>query len=85
MDFIENIKQSVGEFFPKEPSYKAVFLGDDAVYFQNVTKIISFTSEKITLSLKKGGVDLVGENLYIKKYCMGDVVICGKITSMQRF
>lgn len=85
MDFIDNIVESLGGLFPKEPSYKAIFFGDDAVYFQNVCAIISFTPEKITLSTKKGGINLIGKDLFIKKYCLGDVVVCGKIKAMERF
>lgn len=85
MDFIDNIVESIGNFFPKEATFKMVIFGDNAAYFESVKGIVGFSPQKITLSLKKGGINLTGENLYIKKFCAGDVVICGKITSMERF
>ena len=83
MSFIENINSCISGQFG-EPVYRAVLLGDDAGYFENVKQIISYDKEEIVLALKQGGLKISGRDLYIKKYCAGDVVICGKIACLQR-
>ncbi|MBO5067027.1 MAG: YabP/YqfC family sporulation protein [Clostridia bacterium] len=85
MSFIDNIKSCFNSVeLPKEPVFRALLLGDGAWYFENVTCIAHYDIDEIVLSLKKGSVTVRGENLYIKKYCAGDVVICGKIKSLTR-
>lgn len=85
MGFIENIFESFGlESPPKEPIFRAVLFGESAGYFENVSGIKSFTDTEIEIYLKKGGVKIRGENLYVKKFCSGDLVICGKITAVER-
>ena len=85
MGFIDDIKKSFTEReIPAPPTYRALIFGDNAVYLEGVKKIISYDSNEINLSLKKGGVKITGEGLYVKKYCMGDVCLCGKITAIER-
>lgn len=83
MGFIEDI---MGFFsadeLPKEPPFRAVMFGDSAMHFENICSIASFSSEEITLCYKRGGIVISGCNLYIKKYCGGDVVVCGKIKAI---
>ncbi|MBQ3046680.1 MAG: YabP/YqfC family sporulation protein [Clostridia bacterium] len=85
MGFIDDIKRC---FTPeegiKEPIYRAVIFGDGAVYLENVCQISYYSLDEIKLSLRRGGLKIKGEELYIKKYCAGDVVICGKIKSIER-
>ena len=85
MGFIDNILQSfkLGEM-PAEPLFKAVMYGDCAIYLQNVGSIKSYSPDKIELRLKKGGLTIAGEGLFVKKYCAGDLVVCGKIDSISR-
>ena len=79
MGFIEDIKNCFSlEEFPKEPCYRAVLFGDRAVYLENINCIVHYSPEEVVLSFKGGGIRLTGEDMYIKKYCAGDVVICGK-------
>ncbi len=85
MGFIENIKNCFGaDELPKEPIFRAVLFGDSAAYLENVTAIARYEECEIVLSLKRGGLSVRGEGLYIKKYCSGDVVICGKIKALER-
>lgn len=85
MGFIDSIKNCIGEEqFIKEPIFRAVLFGESAGYFENVSCIAYYQNDEIRLSLKKGGLIIRGENLFIKKYCQGDVVICGKIRSVER-
>ncbi len=63
-----------------KPSFRAEFIGDSGVYFQNIACIKSYTESEIILGIKRGVLILSGENLFIKKYCQGDVFICGKIS-----
>ncbi len=85
MGFIDNIKQNFcsGEI-PKEPTFRAVLFGESAGYFENIKSIVSYTEEEIVLALSNGCLKVEGKYLYIKKYCMGDVVICGKIKKVER-
>jgi sporulation protein YqfC len=85
MSFIDDIKNCFScEELPKEPIYRAVLLGDGAGYFENVCFIQHYDTEEICLALKRGGLLIKGKDLYIKKYCAGDVIVCGKIASVQR-
>ncbi len=84
MGLIDNIKNCISESdMPTIPPFRAVLFGNNAVYFENIKSIIGFSPEQIILSVKTGEVKLSGEGLYIKKYCEGDVVICGKICSIE--
>lgn len=85
MSLIEQIKNCFCEKeLPIEPVYRAVLFGDCAGYFENVKSIVSFSECEIILSLSKGCLKITGEKLYIKKYCLGDVAICGKIKGIER-
>ena len=86
MGFIDNIKTCIGENFEgvSEPTFRAVLFGEHAVYFENVRSIIRYSPQEIKLAVKKGGVSVRGEGLYLKKYCSGDVVICGKIKAIEK-
>ena len=84
MGFIDNIIECLGgETFPKEPLFRAVLFGENAVYLENISAIINYEKEEILLAVKKGKVKVKGKDLYIKKYCMGDVVVCGKILGIE--
>ena len=85
MGLIEEIKQNFCDNeIPKEPIFRAVLFGEGAGYFENVKSIVSYTQEEVVLALSKGGIKVSGNGLYIKKYCVGDVVICGKIKKVER-
>ncbi|MBE7083437.1 MAG: hypothetical protein E7373_02390 [Clostridiales bacterium] len=85
MNFIESVCSCFSENeLLKAPDFKAVLLGDTAGYFECVKSIAHYTEEEIALSVKNGGVIIRGEGLYVKKYCAGDLVVCGKIKSLER-
>ncbi len=85
MGFIDNIKECFNGYeLPKEPIYRAVIFGEGAAYFENVLGISCYSSEQVVLLLRRGGLRITGENLYIKKFCMGDIVLCGKILMLER-
>lgn len=83
MNFIESIMADIGEKIPYEPSFKATLFGGGAGYFENVSSIKSYSPEEIILCVKRGGIIIRGNGMYIKKYCAGDVAICGKISSLE--
>ncbi len=70
-----NFKDNIARF-------RAEFIGDSGVYFQNISCIKSYTDAEIVLGIKKGVLILSGEDLFIKKYCQGDVLVCGKISGL---
>ena len=85
MSFIDNIKECFcSEEMPKEPIFRAVLFGDTAGYFENVCAIGHYDCGEIMLLLKKGKLTIKGDGLYVKKYCAGDVVVCGRIKSIER-
>ena len=85
MSFIDNIKECFcSAEFPKEPLFRAVLFGEKAGYFENVCGIVSYSAEQIVLCLKRGTLTIKGEELFVKKYCAGDVMICGKIKAIER-
>lgn len=85
MSFIDEIKGTFNGFnLPVEYPYRAVLFGDNGGFFENVKSIRSYSKEEIVLTLKKGELKIVGEDLYIKKYSLGDIVICGKIKVIER-
>ena len=85
MGFIEEIKSCfTADELPKEPIFRAVLFGDGAAYFENVSTIAKYSTEEIVLNLRKGSLVIEGCGLYVKKYCGGDVVICGKINCVRR-
>ena len=61
------------------PTFKASIIGDNGAYFENVKKIVSLSPNLIILGLKSKLIEVSGEELKIKKYCEGDLLICGKI------
>ena len=85
MGFSDSITECFrGGELPAEPVFRAVMIGDYALYLEGVRSIKSYSAEKTELRLKKGGVTVAVEGLVIKKYCAGDVAICGKIVSVTR-
>ena len=83
MGFIDDIIKSFGEDFTYGKGFKCT-LTDGAGYFENVAGIIEYTSDEIIISYKSGKITVNGSGLYIKKYCEGDIVVCGKITALKR-
>ena len=69
--------------FSLKPTFKALLLGEDGVYLEQVKQITKYSQDQVVVSLKKGGIIVKGENLCIKKFCMGDVALCGKIKSIE--
>ena len=53
-------------------------------YFQNVKRIMEFSTERIVLRGKKGAVRVEGKNLHIGKYYAGDVAVVGEIERVER-
>ena len=84
MGFIDSIKESLGREIPSEPSYRAVLFGENSAYIENVSAIISYSKEKIVLGLKRGSLEINGENLYVKQYTEKDILICGKIVGVEK-
>ena len=85
MSFVDNILSSFGEEISLEKeSNKIMIFGDKGVFLEGVSGIKSFNSEQIILFIKKGEIVVAGENLFVKKFCQGDVVVCGKINKIER-
>lgn len=83
MGFIDDIIKSFSEDFTFGKGFYCT-LTENSGYFENVSHIVSYSEEEIVLSFKSGTLTITGRGLYIKKYCEGDVAICGKITGLKR-
>ena len=85
MNFIESILEQFGVKSPNlEPTFRAMLIGDDMAYFENIRSIKCFSPTRIILLIKKGEVTIEGEDLCVKKYNAGDLAICGKISLIKR-
>lgn len=85
MSFIEEfVRRMKEDGFPFPPEYRWYVYGDYAVYIENASGIIEYTQDKIGVALKKAELTVKGQNLYVKSFCEGDLVICGKIVSVEK-
>lgn len=85
MGFMENIAESLGlKDIGAERCFRAVLIGEESCYLENVASVKSYSPDKIELYLKKGGLKITGENLFIKKFCAGDLAVCGKIKAIEK-
>ena len=84
MSFFQNIFNNFDGESPLSNLFRVVIVGDSGVYIEGVKSIKSYSKDKIEILLKKGAFNVYGEQLFIKKYYLGDMVICGKITKTER-
>lgn len=84
MSFFEVINSSLAKENLPVPCFRAVLIGEYALQLEGVLSIKEFSSEKIIVKIKKGELSVSGRGLYIKKYCLGDLVVCGKIVAIER-
>ena len=82
MSFINEIKDMLG--IEGEGFFKATLIGDSSLYIEGVKYISDYSNEEIVIKVKNAQITIKGKELVIKKYCLGDLVICGKITSLAR-
>ncbi len=86
MSFIDNIKNCIASSdSPALSGVRMTCFGFRSAYFEEIKSIISYAKDEIVLGLKSGGIILSGRELYVKKYCAGDVVICGEILKIEKF
>ncbi len=85
MGLIEEIKECFSEAgITAAPVFRAALFGFGALYIEGARSIKSYSEKRVEIRLKKGGLVVVGENLYIKKYCAGDLAICGDVSSVEK-
>ncbi len=53
-------------------------------YFQNVKRLVAFSSERVVFGGRKGQVTVEGSDLSLGKYCDGDVAVFGNIEGVFR-
>ena len=75
--------QSIGQDILPLP--RCVFFVGAGGYFESVRSVGDFSSERIVLHFKKGGVEIEGEALVIRKFYDGDLELTGKIKSVRFF
>ena len=85
MSLIDSLRNCLDALeVPHEPTFRAVVFGEHAVYLENVKNIIGFDSNEIVVMLKSGCLRIYGSCLTVKKYCLGDLVVCGKIKGIEK-
>ena len=84
MGFIEEVKNCFGLDYLGEPIFRGFLFGDYGVYLENVKGITGYSKEVIEVRLRKGSLKISGKDLYIKKYCAGDLLIIGQISGIER-
>ncbi|MBQ8322949.1 MAG: YabP/YqfC family sporulation protein [Clostridia bacterium] len=52
-------------------------------YFEGVKAVGDFSPQKIVLYFPRGSVDIEGADLFIRKYCDGDLELAGRICSVK--
>ena len=65
-------------------SYRVTLFGESAAYIEGVKYIKSYSQDKIELFVLKGELKITGEKLFVKKYCLGDMAICGIIKTVEK-
>lgn len=60
---------------------KVIALDMKVLYISNYKKIISYSTTKIDLKVKKDVIHILGENLIIKQMDKGELIVLGKINS----
>ena len=66
------------------PTFRVILFGGNAAYVEGVKAIKSYSQDKIELFIRKGEIKLTGEELVVKKFCAGDLAVCGKIKSIEK-
>lgn len=84
MSFIDIIKENFNNEQGMDCKFRAILFGDSGGYFECVKCIEQYSSEQIAFRVKNQTVVVRGTGLYIKSYCEGDLVICGKINVVER-
>lgn len=62
---------------------KVVLYAGRCAFFENVKSIRDFSSQGITLQLRRGQVRAEGEKLRIERYGGGDLVLTGKVLRVE--
>ena len=81
MEFLEKVIESlIGEdALPK--NFRLTVIGKSGFFIEPVKSVKSFSPEKIEVLLKKGEIEFIGKNLFIKKYIDKDLFVSGEIIS----
>lgn len=62
---------------------KIVLFAGRCGYFENVKSIAAFSSESVTLVLKRGEVRVEGKNLTVARYGGGDLLLKGSVQKVE--
>ena len=85
MNLLENIVDMLGlKDFAYGNGFTLIIINENSAYIQGVKRIEGYTSEKIAVVTKKCKLTVYGKNLCVKKFCMGDMAICGKIEKTEK-
>lgn len=61
------------------PSARCLVVPNGEGYFQGVKSLGDFSPERVEVYFSKKAIAIEGEELWVKKYCDGDLVLGGKI------
>lgn len=78
----QEIASQIADGKPPLGLYFSVW-ADSGVYLENVKKILSFSSEEVCVLSGKDTATVTGKDLFVKKYVEGDLLLGGKVCSVQ--
>ncbi len=76
----------LGEIFEKideEGFSRCTLLLGGAAYLEGVKTVGDFSPEKIVVFFKKYALEIEGQDLFIRKYVDGDLLLNGKVLSLR--
>lgn len=84
MKFIKEILSQISSGADTSFAFQFYIAEGYGGYFQNVKGVGRLSSEEIILLFKTGALIVGGENLVVKKYCDGDMLIEGNILRVEK-
>lgn len=72
-----NLKESLVNFLYDKNHFINIY--DDYIHIFNFKELISLSDKKIILSLEKFKVEIIGNNMFIKKMSKNEILIKGII------
>lgn len=78
------LKDIINRNFDNCINYKITLIGDNTLIIEGFRKVLTFSSDEITLSLNKATIQVMGSNLIIDVMQRDYVQIGGNIVSIDR-
>ena len=85
MSFFDNIMRGFNLSDDVCPvSFRITFIGKDRLFIEGAVRIIKLTDAEVSVRLNGAAAVIKGENLKIKSFAGGDLLLTGDIKSVER-